>query len=752
MTEKAAVIKRQTAGTQILEFIKERAMWTAAGFALELGTGAGTAIGASALAAGLSGTKGLCAIGGGIFGALLHGFPDGLTGVASLAIVLAARLIPDMKSVKLRAGIRCGAAAAACFFPRSAHITEPSELLFGIIAAAMSGLFAVCVCLLSDSVPLRGFDITEAGDCAKAAVISALSFLTLGALDYPLINVGRLALGVMLLTVTAQRGLAWCAVLGIPAVFGLCASDSAVGASGAAMALAVLASGVLARFGKSARAAGFVLFSCIGLLAAGTDDGTWRILIEASAAGIVFAALPVERLHASDGDISDSTVSLMLRERLCFAAEAISGIGTGLNAAAETLDRKYSLTPEQVAESAANRACRTCPNSMVCWGERYGEFQREFERLVRAVRSGTVLAEHSMSPECAEECVNKAAVISAVNAEYSRYLTAAADERRISELRRIYTDQLCGVHDILCDMGCMRIDARAAAASKSAERRAEKVLKECGVGCPQAFVTFDRRGRLRFEAYGSSDPRVDREYMGELLINALGRELELPEIANSGGRYRITAQERTLLSAQIGAFQLCRRGNRVCGDCYDSFTDPQGALYIVLSDGMGTGSRARVDSALACSVLSRLLKSGVTLPTALETVNTSLMVKSADESFATLDICKIDLVTGECAVYKAGAATTYIKSADRLVRSCLSSVPAGTGGKLTVPAQKFSVSAGDIIIMTTDGAVLDEEWLSRELSSPCDPKSLSERIARAARAAENGREDDISVIAVSVGR
>ncbi len=74
------------------------------------------------------------------------------------------------------------------------------------------------------------------------------------------------------------------------------------------------------------------------------------------------------------------------------------------------------------------------------------------------------------------------------------------------------------------------------------------------------------------------------------------------------------------------------------------------------------------------------------------------------------------------------------------------------GGKLTVPAQKFTVSAGDKIIMTTDGAVLDEEWLSRELSADTPAKELSEKIARAARAAENGREDDISVIAVTVGR
>ena len=258
---------------------------------------------------------------------------------------------------------------------------------------------------------------------------------------------------------------------------------------------------------------------------------------------------------------------------------------------------------------------------------------------------------------------------------------------------------------------------------------------------------------MRLEAYGTGELATDREYLGELLIRALGRELDLPEVSSSGGRVRVTASQRAAMSAEIGACQLCRGNNRVCGDYYDSFTDPSGALYIVLSDGMGSGSRARIDSALACSMACRLIKAGISLPAALEMVNTSLMVKSADESFATLDICRLDLNSGECVIYKAGAAASYIKNADRLLRASVASAPAGTGGKVTLPAQKFHVSPGDLVIMTTDGAALNEEWLSRELSREFrTPQEMSEFIARSARSSENGREDDISIITVRIAR
>lgn len=752
MTEKAALFKRETDFSHWGVFLKENAVWALLGLGAELGSpGLSVAPTAAALVAGLSGKRSLCAAFGGALGAVLHGFPNALLGLAAIAIVLAARFIPDLNNAKLRAAERFFAAAFAVFFARIAEVGDTSELLITIISALASGVLALCVCLLCDIGKTREPDVSEPRDCTLCCIVTALGFLSLGAMDYPFANIGRLILGFVLLTVTARRGLSWCAVIAVPAVLGFCANGAQSAAGAAVIAFSAVASGVFTKFGKIARSVGFVFFVAACMLALGIDEGSWRILIEAAISAAAFVCIPIEKIKVPESDFSDSTVALMLRERLNFAADAIGGIGSGINAAADTLDRKYSTSPEQVAERAADRACRSCPNSMVCWGKKYEQFHKEFSRLVMQLRTGFELTEFSMSPECAEECVNKGGVVRAISTEYSRYLSAMSDERRIRELRRIYVDQLEGVRDILRDLGTLKADVKTVNRARAAEKRAEKLLRENGVELPQAFVMFDRRGKLRFEAYGTTEPRVTREYLGTLLIKTLGRDLELPEISGSSGRFRITTNERTALSAKIGAYQLPRGQNNVCGDCYDSFTDASGALYVILSDGMGTGSRARVDSAMACSVLSKLLKGGISLPAALETVNNVLMIKSADESFATLDICRLDLNSGECAVYKAGAATTYIKSANKLVRASLSSPPAGLGGKLTVPAQRFTVGAGDVIIMTTDGAVLDEQWLSRELSQRVEPCELSERIAKAARAAENGRDDDISVIAVAVG-
>lgn len=746
MTENI-VEKRNALGKAAIDFIKGNGIWIFIGALLELGTSdASMAVGAAALGSGLDGACALWALAGGAFGALLHGIPEGLGALAGLAIVLAARIIPNAKNAKIRAGVRFFAAWAACFFPRTAFVTKPSELLLALTAALTAGMFAACVCLLSEAVSVRGFDAMNPSERAKAAIVLGIAFVSLGALDYSVANIGRIALGAGLLLLSARRGAVWSAVFGAAGMFGLCAADAQCGRFSAVILAAAVVSGAFEKHGRITRAAAFVFASCVGALIGGYDEGGWRILTETAAAGVIYVLLP-KRRKTEDEPFSDSVVAAMVRERLCFAADALAGIGTGLNAAAETLDKKYCSTLEQTAERAAERSCRTCPNSMTCWGEKYELFRGEFERLTDIMRRGEPLTEQSMSAECAQECVCPAVVIKAITHEHARRLSAAADRRRINEMRRIYIDWLAGVHDILRAMAAGSVPA---SHHRAAERRTESLLRECGMQNVKAFVTSAQDGRLRLEAYGKGEPCVDLDYLGGLISRALGRETERPVLTACGSKSRITAQEITRFTAKVGTFQLCKGKNRVCGDCCESFIDSQGGLCIVLSDGMGTGSRARVDSTLACSLLAKLLKSGIPLSAALETVNTSLMVKSSDESYATLDICRIDLNSGESAVYKAGASGTYIKSADRLIRAALSSPPAGSGGRLSLPAQQFTVRAGDIIVMMTDGCDVDEEWLSRELSRSGSPKELSERIARAARGAENGKNDDISVVVISV--
>lgn len=721
--------------------------WSAAGLLLELsGSALSPAPTGAALAAGLSGRRGICVIAGGVVGAVLHGFPAAFQGLISLALVFLLRLLPESGSAKARAAVQAAGAGVAVIASRLTEASSTAALLHILLAGVAAAIFALCVSVLSEGIKIRGFDVCDMRECALVCVISAMTFLAVGSIGFLGVNIGRILLGFTLLIISSHRGLATAAVIGLSGVLGLCGSSAEVGAGGAIFAFAAIAAMALTRYSVFVRMLGYVFVSVTAALITGIGEGTWQILAEAAVSGTVFAVIPQKKAKISESGFAETSVTDMLAQRLFFAADAISAIETGLQSAADTLERKYKVSLEDIPERAADRCCRSCPNSMQCWGKSYDLFCKEFSRLTDVLRSGGKdSGSYSMSDECAAVCLDPEGVLEAVSAEYSRYVSVKNGERRVRDLRRIYTDQLEGVADILRDMGGAKEGGADFSRYQAAEKRAEKALRGAGVQSPQAFVMTDNHGRLRFEAYGETEPSVTCDYLGAVLSRSIGRELGEVQLWGSSGRYKLTAPERTAYSVKVGAFQISKGQNRVCGDCYEYFTSSSGVLYVIMSDGMGSGSRARVDSTMTCSMLSKLLKCGISLKTALEIVNTAVMVKSSDESYSTLDICQLDLNSGEGVIYKAGAAITYIKTKDRLMRASLSSSPVGLGGQLSVPAQKFTVGTGDVIIMMTDGAEADELWLSRELSQKVDPQRLSEQIARAARM-DRTKDDDISVV------
>lgn len=107
------------------------------------------------------------------------------------------------------------------------------------------------------------------------------------------------------------------------------------------------------------------------------------------------------------------------------------------------------------------------------------------------------------------------------------------------------------------------------------------------------------------------------------------------------------------------------------------FRTGSGRMVTVLSDGMGSGGRAAVDGAMAVGLTSRLIKAGFGADSVLRLVNSALMVKSGDESLATLDVASVDLFTGRLESLKAGAAVSLLRSMGRVSRIEKASLPVG---------------------------------------------------------------------------
>ena len=194
----------------------------------------------------------------------------------------------------------------------------------------------------------------------------------------------------------------------------------------------------------------------------------------------------------------------------------------------------------------------------------------------------------------------------------------------------------------------------------------------------------------------------------------------------------------------------------------DSFVYKEigGARYVMaLSDGMGKGSEAASESSLAVNTLLLLIEAGFSVENALKTINSVLLMRSADEIFSTIDLGILDLDTGRLKLLKMGSSPTFIKSGDKVRALRTSALPMGIVDGLSLDFINVRLHPGDRLIMVSDG-IADSlkgdaggSWLSDTIANirSQDPQTMADLIMN--RAVENygiKEKDDLTVLTFKV--
>ena len=186
---------------------------------------------------------------------------------------------------------------------------------------------------------------------------------------------------------------------------------------------------------------------------------------------------------------------------------------------------------------------------------------------------------------------------------------------------------------------------------------------------------------------------------------------------------------------------------------------PGGRQAVALSDGMGSGEEACRESTLVIELLEELLDAGFPEKTAIQMINTTLVMGREEIHYSTVDMTVFDLYTGECEIIKAGASSTFIKKKDMVEHLSSTSLPIGVMNSIEIDSVRRQLSDGDFIVMVTDG-VLDalpvgEQDLLLETiiqgSAISNPKELAHYVLEQVLA-WTGKEpaDDMTVLAVGV--
>lgn len=248
--------------------------------------------------------------------------------------------------------------------------------------------------------------------------------------------------------------------------------------------------------------------------------------------------------------------------------------------------------------------------------------------------------------------------------------------------------------------------------------------------------------------------RQYRQRLDSSYARSAGQYAQLSELLSQAAeRTAETGVATALLPYQLGVTLRPKDGERVSGDCASTFETPDGALCLLLSDGMGSGEDARRESALAVRLIERFLRAGIDAPSALKTLNSALGLRAeTEESFTTVDLLTVSLRNGEGELYKYGAAPSYIKRGERVRRVSCSCLPAGLAED-TLPPETTHVrlESGSFFVMVSDGVAdnTDDGWLQELLAGweGTNPQLLVSAIL-ADSYDHKGTADDAGVLAL----
>jgi len=454
--------------------------------------------------------------------------------------------------------------------------------------------------------------------------------------------------------------------------------------------------------------------------------------------------------------------------QLARTAGALRKVGDYVGEVSRGLERLQALPEESICAGTQETLCAQCPEVDYCHKDHAYGMADFYARSTKLLRKGSELSAERLA-QIRRDCGlgmpcrfperQREALLRSYDIFAARQCCAQAE----SGLRRAAAAQFGAISELMEEVGA-RLTRQKAVESEAAQA-ARRVLDDHGfrsqqVTCVREYGVEGANGAngcgaaVLTAAVRPGDDHSSLESLTRAISRATGIRFAPPEVvpeASMDATALLTFAQQPLYKLQTGAVQMSSSRSEYCGDYFDCFADGRGREVLVLSDGMGTGGRAAVDSALATEIFSVLTRSGLSFEGAVGMANQALLLKSCEETLATVDAVGVNLYTGEAEFCKAGGAASYLRRHGKVLRVELSALPAGILREIRPARHRESLEAGDILVLVSDGVLCgaQEDWLCGELEQWEGPmQALAEHLASLAvqKRQDSEREDDLTVI------
>ncbi len=539
------------------------------------------------------------------------------------------------------------------------------------------------------------------------------------------------------------------------------------------LSIAGLMGGIMRDVGKVASAIGFIAGGTIVLFYFDKSLLSLQLMFAALIGGGIFLlipknvfmaiATPFDKMALVD-DVYASKVKELSSSKLKSFANSFTKLSETFSGLSE---KKTGLTQKDVSmliDDVASKACSNCSLKQYCWEKNfYNTYQTVFSILAACEKKGKIELEDIPS-DFKTKCANVIKFTEVTNKMYEIYKTNLFWHNRIVESRELVSEQLMGVASIIGNLA-EELDVELEF-KEEIEEAIFYELDKNNLGVDRVIVLENKYGKYEVSlscksCYGK---RSCSKEIIPIINRIIGRKMKQDSTAciidKKDGNCKVRLVEEQKYRVTTGVAREIKTNSRESGDSYTFMELRGGQCLIALSDGMGSGSKAKEESTAAIELLEQFIESGFEKDLAIKMINSVLVLKSNNESFSTLDICAIDLYSGLAEFVKIGAASTFLIRDGEVEVIKSSSLPVGIVNEVDFEVTKRKLKSSDMILMITDGVVdtnenldIEEKWVCEVLANfkSGNPQDVADYILYEAKNhAGKIIRDDMTVVAAKI--
>ena len=407
-------------------------------------------------------------------------------------------------------------------------------------------------------------------------------------------------------------------------------------------------------------------------------------------------------------------------------------------------------------ENLADRVCSNCEMNSKCWGKELNKTFFEFSELIEMFEQGKGKINKSLKANC----VKSNTLIKSCEEFYNTTTVNEVLKERMGEGRQLIAENIADISQAMDDV--IKEFTRDVDNCYELDKVLKKALSRKNIAYKNIYSYTDKKGRLKIKmlmenCYGEN-------ICGKAILPILKEVLRVPfSISDEGCRINPETNECSVVIEESPKYNMLsyvasipKDGEKFSGDSFSFGKNKNGIYVIALSDGMGSGPDAGLESSVAIDIIDEFIECGYDEEIAIKAINSIMNMKfSEDEKFTTLDMSMVDLYSGELSVIKAGAVATFIKRYEDIQVISDNSLPFGAVEEIEYKKNKKKLKHGDIVITISDGIldvdknnIGDYSWLRTYLEkATTNPEQLSRDILDKAKKLSDGKVmDDMTVV------